>query len=203
MIKGRYIRLFVAVELPSQVIRLLEGMIEGWKAEGLESLRWIGSKGFHLTLKFLGDVSVDRVPFIGDALAEVAERHRSFSLETGDCGLFLRKSAPQALWIGVRGGLDALDALRWELDELLYQQGFPKEHGKFFPHITLGRVPRNLTLKKVKQMEEILLANKREIHQFQVSQASLIWSKLTRTSAEYRRLTLCSLDTSLSPKSAK
>ena len=50
------LRLFVACELPDEVLNALSQVQDDLQRAGAEQLRWVRSERIHLTLKFLGNV---------------------------------------------------------------------------------------------------------------------------------------------------
>jgi 2'-5' RNA ligase len=54
------IRCFVALDLPSEVVRALSS-VSTKLSEQFGTVRWVKSGNHHLTLQFLGDVDVGRL----------------------------------------------------------------------------------------------------------------------------------------------
>jgi 2'-5' RNA ligase len=131
-------RLFAAVPLPdparTQVLKLLSRLREGgWP------VRWINDEGLHITLKFFGEVTNDRLDVIGEALRYAAQGAGALSLRLGELGAFPTKSRPRVLWIGVEA-TPALELLQDRIERGSEAIGFPPEGTPFQPHVTLGRV---------------------------------------------------------------
>ncbi len=90
---------------------------------------------FHLTLKFLGNVSKQSLLTILQVLPTLS--FESFLLHLSDIGLFQSHRFPRIIWLGVHPHEPLID-LSKKIDQLLLPN-FPPE--KFFiPHITLARV---------------------------------------------------------------
>ena len=71
-------RLFIAIELPSSVsAQLAEAQDSLKKRPPPGTVRWVNPKGIHLTLKFLGDVSVTKRSSLEQALVTAVEGHES------------------------------------------------------------------------------------------------------------------------------
>lgn len=66
-----------------------------------QDLRWIDPPAWHLTLAFLGPTSVEEVPRLIDALAEVASNHAPFTIHTGGLGGFPSRREVRILWYGL------------------------------------------------------------------------------------------------------
>ena len=92
-------------------------------------------KGFHLTLKFLGEVQPSDATKISSELRKIKFEEFDFHLEK--TGYFERKNEISILWIGIKPEDKAMK-LQEEVDETL-KDYFDKEKG-YRPHITLARV---------------------------------------------------------------
>ena len=90
----------------------------------------------HLTLAFLGDVAVDRLPALVDAARAV--RAAPFALTLDRCGYW---SHNRLLWAGCSHVPEALSDLAGKLAEALSGAGFLNTTGQrsFTPHVTLVR----------------------------------------------------------------
>ena len=65
------LRTFVAIELPEKVREHLNYTIERLRSD-LPGIRGVRPHGFHLTLKFLGEVEEERVPHVVEVVNAVA-----------------------------------------------------------------------------------------------------------------------------------
>ncbi len=131
-------RLFVAIELPDEVMRLL-GAVRAELDRGFRDIAWVRPEGIHLTLKFLGEVDEDRVPLLADALDAARQGVRPFALKVGRIGAFPDMSRPRVLWAGVDGN-GGLVQLQRSIEEALFKLGFEKETRPFSAHLTLCRI---------------------------------------------------------------
>ena len=82
------VRVFVAVELPDAVKAEFAGLVSAIDSLGVRGARTVRPQGIHLTLKFLGDVSVELVPEIEAAMDSAADEMAPFDLLLGDAGVF-------------------------------------------------------------------------------------------------------------------
>jgi len=94
----------------------------------------------HLTLRFLGDVPPDRVPFIAERLGDVARTATPFDLTVEGVGAFPSERNPRVVWVGVTVGREAVTALAERVRAALASEGSVAEEGRFVPHVTLFRV---------------------------------------------------------------
>jgi 2'-5' RNA ligase len=90
----------------------------------------------HLTLAFLGNVPVSRLPELSTAAASV--RVEPFAINVDQLGFW---SHNHLLWAGSQAPAAPLDALSGQLGKALMQAGFRVggEGRDFFPHVTLVR----------------------------------------------------------------
>src|SRR5665647_1138386 len=100
--------------------------------------KWTHPDDYHITLKFLGETSVNQVQQIKKHLANIAKDTRPFVLKENDWGTFGPQIAPSILWAGVGGDLTSLNNLQKKVDSM-DEIGFPKENRIFHPHLTIAR----------------------------------------------------------------
>ena len=134
------IRTFVAVELSDSIKAHIAADIAQLRQEQIDNMRLVRPEGVHLTLKFLGDIDVNRVSTVADAMTQAAARHAPFSLVHGQPGVFPNANRARVLWIGVEGDLQLLRLLQSDIEEALVAAGFPPEKQRFNPHLTIGRM---------------------------------------------------------------
>lgn len=136
-------RLFCAVELPEEVRRQLEEhILKLRKAVPDVAASWSRVESIHLTLKFFGNVAVDRIPAISAAASRTVQEFAAFPIGICDTGVFPRPSRPQVLWIGVSDPSGKLSALQKRLENECAAEGFAKEDRAYRPHLTIARIRR-------------------------------------------------------------
>ena len=135
------IRAFIAIGLPANVKAAL-GDVAAALAAGVPrgAVRWVRPEQIHLTLRFLGDTPIDRLPALAAALDDVAGRQASFALRLTTTGCFPNAHRPRVVWVGLGGEAAALAALVADLNAALGALGLPPEDKPFRAHLTLGRV---------------------------------------------------------------
>ena len=110
-------RVFCAVELPDDVRAQLQEHIARLRKEFPDAAAsWSRVENIHLTLKFFGNVAVDRIPQILTAATRVTEQFSQFEIEVGKTGVFPRPSRAQVLWIGVSDPLGQLSTLQHQFE---------------------------------------------------------------------------------------
>jgi len=96
-------------------------------------------KDVHFTLKFLGDVAVDRLAQVRSACAARAALTAPFTVRLQGAGVFPNLQRPRVVWIGTTVGASDLTTLAAGLEEDLARAGFVPEKKPYRAHLTLGR----------------------------------------------------------------
>ena len=134
-------RVFCAVELPENVkTQLQEHASALRKAYPDVAASWTRIENVHLTLKFFGNVAVDRISAISAAAARTVEAFAPIKISIGQTGVFPKRSRPQVLWIGVGDPLGQLAKLQQHLEDECAAEGFAKEDRAYKPHLTIARI---------------------------------------------------------------
>jgi RNA 2',3'-cyclic 3'-phosphodiesterase len=133
-------RTFVAVFPPQRVREALFRTARDLPASN--AFRLIGQEKLHLTLKFLGNVAVEDLSRVKQALEQLRGGHEPFEVETSGFGAFPSERKARILWAGVGEGSGPLRAVAKSVDDLLEPAGFGRERRPYVPHLTLGRARR-------------------------------------------------------------
>ena len=134
-------RVFCAVELPEVVRRQLEEHILKLRQQIPDAVAsWSRVENIHLTLKFFGNVAVERIPSISAAASRAVADFSAFPISIGNTGVFPRPSRAQVLWIGVTDPSGKLSALQERLENDCAAEGFEKEDRAYRPHLTIARI---------------------------------------------------------------
>lgn len=152
-------RLFTAIDLPSEILLRLERLIIALRQEAL--IKWSPLDNLHVTTKFIGEWAEPRMPELDQALIKV-RRRQPFEVELKGLGWFPNERSPRVLWLGVEGGKE-LAGLAADTEEALAPLGIPKEQRPFSPHLTLARIKNPVPLanlrKKVEQMQPAVIGS--------------------------------------------
>jgi 2'-5' RNA ligase len=147
------IRAFIAVNLPASVKEALGELQKSMSQAGLKA-RWTQHMGIHVTLKFLGAVSDDRVPAIRAAMEEAAGGFRLMEARVAGVGAFPNERWPRVVWVGLDEPTGDLATLHARLEAALEPLGFEPEGRPFRPHLTLARIKVPARAGKVAQALE-------------------------------------------------
>lgn len=183
------IRSFIAVELPPEVLRALGKLQDSLQADSPPGVKWVDSKGIHLTLKFLGGVPANRLELVSAALARVVQAARPLTLAVKGLGLFPDARRPRVAWVGLEGDIDRLVQVQQAIDSALAPLGFAKEERAFVPHLTLARLREDMAPPARGRFgERFLVAQLEPLSPFRVESLELMKSQLTPRGAIYSRL---------------
>lgn len=101
--------------------------------------KWVHPADYHITVKFIGEISLHQVESIAETLMQAAAVHTPMQLKATDIGVFGAPKSPSILWAGLTGQIDSLRRLQQEVESRLAKLGYPAESRKYSPHITLAR----------------------------------------------------------------
>ena len=131
-------RLFAGVPIVDEARREVVALLGRLRACDWP-VRWVHDEGLHLTLKFYGEVALERLEVIEESFRYAARGTAPLPMRLDVLGAFPTPARPRVLWIGI----DAPPALALMQDRLERGGegiGFPPEGTPFQPHVTLGRV---------------------------------------------------------------
>jgi RNA 2',3'-cyclic 3'-phosphodiesterase len=178
-------RLFVALEIPSELKKQLASLIKELREAAGESRgngpRWVRPENLHLTLKFIGEAASDKVSPICNMLTRIPSSEH-ISLEFRGLGFFPNEKKARVLWVGISNS-SQVQTLAANVEFVLEQIGIPREQRRFQPHLTLARfeppgVTTNLRVAIARNANRTFVSL--HAHEFH-----LIESKLKPAGAEY------------------
>jgi len=129
-------RLFVAIDLPSEVIANLESLLTRLKPAA--RINWSPIENLHITTKFIGEWPEDRIAELTAALHALPARP-AILIAIEKLGFFPNPHAPRVFWAGVDAG-EPLTQLARETEDALAALGIAKEQRPYSPHLTLARI---------------------------------------------------------------
>jgi RNA 2',3'-cyclic 3'-phosphodiesterase len=184
------VRLFVALEIPSEVRGNLAALIEELRAleapnsPYAKKMHWVRPENLHVTLKFIGAAPAEKLDAIRNTLSCVASPH-IVEVRFRGLGTFPNEKRARVFWAGVEGTPN-LATLADDVDVQLGKAGFPRESRSYSPHLTLARLePPGVA----REFQAALQKNAaREFGVLRTAEFHLIESKLKSTGAEYTTL---------------
>lgn len=150
------IRAFIAIDLSLDIQHRLDDVLQNYKSQLANiPIRWVAATNIHLTLKFLGDVSLSNLNILTDMIQTEISGHHQFDISVGGSGAFPNIRQPRVIWVGVEAP-PALNAIQNGIETTTTRLGYTREERAFSPHLTLGRVSRNATSQDVKAISKVL-----------------------------------------------
>lgn len=134
----KVVRTFVAVLIAENLKESISRVQERIK-KFAPDVKWVSPENLHVTLKFLGGVSVDRIEQVCSTVEEAAGSVQPFELSLSRLGAFPSPRNARVVWVGIEDGRDELISLARRLDDGLARQGFERESRPFAAHVTVGR----------------------------------------------------------------
>ncbi|MBA4420735.1 MAG: RNA 2',3'-cyclic phosphodiesterase [Anaerolinea sp.] len=151
------VRAFIAIELSTETRYSIQQVVNGYNQSIPRGwVRWVGVVNLHLTLKFLGDVPVELLPDIYQHMDITAAGVTSFNGVAAGVGMFPSSQKPRVIWLGL-DAKQALSNLAGSLENELAKINIMREEKPFSPHLTIGRVNRDLTDDQLSKLGAIIL----------------------------------------------
>ena len=134
------LRAFIAVELPHEIQQAIYDKATALLKKTTGALvRWVPTENVHLTLKFLGDVSLSSVELLSQMLRIEAASARCFDVLVHGLGSFPSLKRPRVIYIGIQAPV-GLETLQHGVEAGSRRLGYESEDRAFSPHLTIGRV---------------------------------------------------------------
>jgi 2'-5' RNA ligase len=138
------LRTFVAVDIDAAVETQVSRLIKRLQNTSAK-VKWVDPQHLHYTLKFLGEIHLRDVPEICRAIEKAVRPLESFRAVAAGAGAFPDPERPRTVWLGITDGQEEFVTLHDTVEDALDKLGFRREHRRFRPHLTLGRVRQSPT----------------------------------------------------------
>ncbi|WP_213951209.1 MULTISPECIES: RNA 2',3'-cyclic phosphodiesterase [Tepidanaerobacter] len=133
-------RCFISIEIESSIKKAIGDFIEENNLrKNLQQIRWVNPENLHITLAFLGEVAVERIPDVKKIVAEGTLNHHPFTIKLEGLGCFPDIRRPRVVWIGIKDEPELL-SVREDINKGLDAAGIFYDKKPFLPHLTIGRV---------------------------------------------------------------
>mgnify|MGYP001614107489 CR=1 FL=1 len=124
-------RCFIAIDLPRNAIKEIKNIQKLIGKKFIFTGKFIEEENLHLTLKFLGEIDVDKTEEIKRRLKTI--KLKIFNASLNNIGVF-SKRFPKIIWVKFNGA----EELQKEIDNNLKDLFEPEN--RFMSHVTIARI---------------------------------------------------------------
>ena len=174
-------RLFIGLDLPAEVVRKLEELLEQLRPAA--RISWSPPANLHITTKFIGEWPEERLDELKAGLRAVPPR-AAIPVHIHRVGFFPNPHAPRVFWCGIEA--PGLESLAWDTDRATAALGIESEKRAFSPHLTLARIKERMNLQPLR--EKIAVLPSLDFGSFEARSFFLYQSKLHPTGSVYTKL---------------
>ncbi len=171
-------RTFIAIDLPEQLKSRIFHKFELFQKKNLFRGKLVEKDNLHLTLKFLGNISDEKLSNVKEKLKKI--KFEKFDCGVGKIGVFDENNI-KIIWVDLV--CDKINELQENISNVLKE--FPSDNKEFTTHITTARV--RMVVNKEELFKEL-----RNLHfkgmDFEVNEFLLIKSELTKQGPQYKVL---------------
>jgi len=142
----KLLRLFAAIKVPFEVSNRLNNAA-GLIFNNRSIIKIIPAENIHLTIKFLGNIEVDNIGSIENALNTAARKTSKFSFNIKEnIGAFPSFTCAKIIFAYVGAGYNNIKNLFDLVEGNLEKIGIGKESNKYKGHITLARAKEGIDI---------------------------------------------------------
>lgn len=133
------IRAFVAFDLPPAAREVIRREQSAIKAR-MPKAKWTRPEGQHLTLKFLGEITPERLKDLSARIADGVVGIGAVEVCLAGSGFFPNPRRPRVAWVGgeARGGREVAAAV----EDAAVAVGYDPDRRQWSPHLTQARLER-------------------------------------------------------------
>ncbi|RLG12482.1 RNA 2',3'-cyclic phosphodiesterase [Candidatus Pacearchaeota archaeon] len=174
-------RAFISIELPEKIKKEIFKEFEKLKNSKTCFGNFVKKQNLHLTLRFLGDVSEEKIKEIIKTLSEI--NFPEFKADLGKIGFFPSEKYIKIVWINLIS--EKIPKLREIINKKLYEKAINYDKKEFNSHITVARIKgiknKDAFFKKINEL------NIKRMN-FSIDKIFLIKSELFRDGPRYKIL---------------
>ena len=171
-------RLFISIPVDNFIIKKINKKLHNLNLPW-DNIKASKIENIHITLKFLGDTSIEDIPAIINSLEVSTNKFGSFILEVKKTDIF-NENNPRTLVLRFKEN-EELDRLFNSIEEELFNNGLAnKENRKFKAHITIAKVKQHSEFSEFKDYINWKIKGDSEVPYIQ-----LIETELTKEGPKY------------------
>ena len=141
MNKINYKRVFIAIPIGTAIKPVLP-LLKSKFNRNYDNIKWIRLENIHLTLIFVGNISINYIPILIQSLKENIIQN-SFKMVIESTGTFSSSHSQKVLWLGIKRGADELMSLHIQIKKILKVIIDNNSKKTFIPHVTIGKILNN------------------------------------------------------------
>lgn len=173
-------RLFLAIDVPSARIVALQSKLDGLRLPVI----WEKPEKIHLTLNFLGRVSIDQIGGVSRIVKSAAYHFNQFSISLPFLETLYQRHDQTLLYLATSS--PDLAPLQKALCEGFDSIKFPQPR-RFLPHITIGKIKRTDPTTTKRVIDAISNLDYRPLPPFEVDHLTLYESHLSSKGSTYQK----------------
>ena len=135
---SEFVRAFLAFEIDYPEVKKRLTDMQKLALQTGADLKPVEPENIHMTIRFLGDITLNMVEKIYVAMRET--QFKQFTIQVAGLGVFPSPSFPRVLWAGIDVGSEQLQNVFNQIEPKLQGLGLSPERNAFSPHLTIARV---------------------------------------------------------------
>lgn len=185
----KLVRSFIAIDFPQDVKQNILVLVDAARKKiRPDHVRWVSESNLHLTLKFLGEAEEPKIAGFITSLKNHIYNNSRFDFSVSGLGVFPNQREPRILWVGCLP-CPELKQMASTIEKIAREAGFPEENRPFSPHLTIGRVVKDVRPVDLKPLGEAFLSlSPAEFGMVTVDHLTLYKSDLLPTGAKYTEI---------------
>ncbi len=182
------IRSFLAIDLPKSNKEEILEIIERYQKLTKSGIKWVSRENLHITIKFLGEFDPDHTPNLKDCIQANLQKIPKFDLRIDRLGAFPNSSKPKEIWLGFTCPPNLIQIHQY-IEDCITQLGYEKDDRSFSPHLTIGRIRRDVSYSGIKEIGQVLSNIHFEFQtEFTAEKVTFFKSELSREGPKYTTL---------------
>jgi len=151
---SEFVRAFLAFDIEDPDVKRKLSDMQARAVQVGADLKLVETDNIHMTIRFLGDITLSMADKIFAEMQQVA--FRPFPVQLTGLGVFPSLNYPRVLWAGIALGAEQLQKVFEQIEPHLQKLGLPHENNAFSPHLTIARVRSG---KNKPQLAELVTKN--------------------------------------------
>jgi RNA 2',3'-cyclic 3'-phosphodiesterase len=150
------IRAFIAIKVPPEIQQAIKKHIRTNAGDIPQTLvRWVAPLNIHITIKFLGESSSEKLNILYKLMEAEISQKKSFAISLENVRVFPNYRKPRIIWIGLTPH-DELLKINQQVELLASQAGYQRENRPYTPHLTIGRINQGIEPQDVDKIRKVI-----------------------------------------------